>query len=103
MDWPGRLLPILKLRLKLWRAKSLKIQLTPQDLHLRALRRNQTRIVAIVPCATSENGKMIARSLIFGALESPSHFRSDLEEIRWRIAEFEWLKALAEASPFCRS
>jgi hypothetical protein len=50
--------------------QSLKIQLTPQDLHLRALRRNQTRIVAIVPCATSENGKMIARSLIFGALES---------------------------------
>jgi hypothetical protein len=44
-----------------------------------------------------------ARSLIFGALESPSHFRSDLEEIRWQIAEFEWLKALAEASPFCRS
>jgi hypothetical protein len=46
---------------------------------------------------------MIERSLIFGALESPSHFRSDLEEIRWQLAEFEWLKALAEASPFCWS
>jgi hypothetical protein len=51
----------------------------------------------------SEKAKMIERSLIFGALESPSHFRSDLEEIRWQLAEFEWLKILAEASPFCRS
>jgi hypothetical protein len=46
---------------------------------------------------------MIERSLIFGALESPSHFRSDLEEIRSQLAEFEWLKTLAEASPFCWS
>jgi hypothetical protein len=40
---------------------------------------------------------MIERSFIFGALESPSHFRSDLEEIRRQLAEFEWLKRLAEA------
>ena len=46
---------------------------------------------------------MIERSFIFGALESPSHFRSDLEEIRRQLAEFEWLKTLAEASRFCRS
>ena len=39
---------------------------------------------------------MIERSFIFGALESPSHFRSDLEEIRRQLAEFEWLKTLAE-------
>jgi hypothetical protein len=46
---------------------------------------------------------MIERSLIFGVLESPGHLRSDLEEIRWQLAEFEWLKTLAESSPFCWS
>jgi hypothetical protein len=45
---------------------------------------------------------MIERSFIFGALESPSHLRSDLEEIPRQLAEFEWLKTLAEACRFCR-
>lgn len=33
---------------------------------------------------------LIERAMIFGALESPSYFRSELAEMRWLLAEIQW-------------
>ena len=33
---------------------------------------------------------LIERAMVFGRLDSPSYFRSELAEMRWLLAEIEW-------------
>jgi hypothetical protein len=42
---------------------------------------------------------MIERFMIFGELESHSYFRSEMEEIQWRMAELEWLEGSRPSKP----
>jgi hypothetical protein len=42
---------------------------------------------------------IIERSMIFGGFESPSYFRSDIEEIQWHVAELEWPEGSRPSKP----
>jgi hypothetical protein len=100
-DWPARCLADFEAQIETLARQIAEDSIDPARLALAGTASEAELELSQV--RASEKGKMIERSLIFGALESPSHSRSDLEEIRWQLAEFEWLKTLAEASPFCRS
>jgi hypothetical protein len=48
---------------------------------------------------TQVKKELIERAMVFGRLDSPSYFRSELAEMRWLLAEIEWREGKRRSRP----